>query len=439
MQGLFLGIVFFSLMFMGASAPFAAALGFIWADVVKPQSLAYSVIRGWPLSLIAAGFTIGLFVIRDRKYPPKFGILLSLIALFCFWITVTTYMSTLPGPAWKKWDWAFKVLVFALIFPRLFRSRVQIEAFVLIFVFSAATIFFSAGIKSLAGSGGYGSLAVMGGSNAGLSEGSTLALICVTMVPLIMYCMQHNMVFPRNKFTIVMFLIVILTAMASVVGTTARTGIIATLVLCVRSILRSQRKRYWFAALAVGAIVVMNLDLSSTRWGSRMSTIETYNQDSSAMGRIMVWKWTIDFAMSHPAGGGFDAYMLNGFAKVLGDGEIVYYPDGEINGKAFHSIYFEVLGEQGIIGFVIYFSIVLISLFKLIKMRKKWHKEPEMAWLAALADSLTTSILIILAGGNFVGIAYQPYLWYMIGLTISLENYAARAEKNLQSRAIKGA
>jgi putative inorganic carbon (HCO3(-)) transporter len=40
----------------------------------------------------------------------------------------------------------------------------------------------------------------------------------------------------------------------------------------------------------------------------------------------------------------------------------MYYPEGQLRGKAFHSIYFEVLGEQGIPGFVMYFSMILISL-----------------------------------------------------------------------------
>ena len=140
MQSLFLTAVFGSLLFMGFSAAFAAALCFVWVDIVKPQQLAYAILTGQPLSFIAAIASIGLFTLADRKQPPRFTFILLLLTLFGLWMTFTTSMSDFPVRAWTKWDWASKVVIFAVIFPFIFRSRVQIEAFILVFIFSAATI-----------------------------------------------------------------------------------------------------------------------------------------------------------------------------------------------------------------------------------------------------------------------------------------------------------
>jgi putative inorganic carbon (HCO3(-)) transporter len=35
---------------------------------------------------------------------------------------------------------------------------------------------------------------------------------------------------------------------------------------------------------------------------------------------------------------------------------------------------------------------------------------------------------VFLAGGAFVGIAYQPFIFYMISLTVAIDQYAARVQ-----------
>lgn len=437
MQSLFLSSVFLSLMIMGFSAAFGAALGFIWVDLIKPQSLAYSIIAGQPLSFIAALFMLGQYLLNDRKSPPKFGALLTLIVIFAFWVTLTTNMSTIPGHPWEKWDWVIKVLIFAVLLPFFFRSRIQIEAFILVFIFSAATIFVSAGAKTVLGGGGYGVLAVMGGGNSGLAESSTLAMVCVMLIPLVIYVMRHNLLLPKNWLFTLLFIGIIVSAVASIVGTSARTGLISLGVLYVLLTLKSKKKGLLIGAALLAGAVVLSMDMASTTWGSRMSTIETYDSDSSALGRLAVWKWTIGYVQSHPLGGGFDAYAHNRISTVTSDGVIIYYPDWRLAGKAFHSIYFEVLGEQGIPGFVMYLAMIIITLRKLSRLKKQWRDHMGMTWLSALADALINSITVFLVGGSFVGIAYQPYIFYMIGLTVAIDQYSARVEKELRLKKLR--
>lgn len=431
MQSIFLSAVFLGLILLGFIAPFGAALGFVWVDIVKPQQLAYSIINGLPLSLIAAIAMLMQFALKDRKSPPKFGTLLTLLFIFSLWVTLTTMMSTVPS-AWDKWDWVFKVLVFALIAPYIFRSRLQIEAFILVFIFSASTIFFSAGIKTMLGSGGYGVLAIMGSGNTGLAESSTLAAVCAMLIPLIIYVMRNSLIFPKNLFTLGLFLAILATALATVVGTAARTGIITLGVLYLFFVLKSKKKLWWLAGAGVLVIGLMSIDLSSTPWGSRMSTIETYEQDSSALGRLKVWEWTIDYVAQHPLGGGFDAYRHNRILEVAQDGTVTYYANDQIMGKAFHSIYFEILGEQGVPGFIMYFAIIIISLKTLHRLKKQWKGHKGMEWVTALADALTAAMLVFLTGGAFIGIAYQPFVFYMITITIALDSYSKRVVESKQ-------
>lgn len=435
MRGLFLTTVFTFLIFQGFSAPFVAALAYIWVDIVKPQELAYSIIVGMPLAFIAAVSAVALYFFNDRKYPPKFTGVMLLLCIFAGWITLTTAVSNelLQIFSWKKWDWAFKVLIFTVFIPYVFRSRVQIEALILVIVLSVATLFFSAGVKTALGSGGYGVLALMGARNTGLAEGSTLATVCVMLIPLMLFVLAHSVIFPANKYFKIFIAGLMAIAMLTVIGTTARTGLIASVVLLLLYFLRSQKKMLWIVSVAMAAGIMLVSDVSSSVWGSRMSTINSYDQDGSALGRIAVWKWTIGFAAEHPMGGGFDAYKLNGISTVTENG-ILYYEPGVMAGKAFHNIYFEVLGEQGIPGLLIYLLIMFITLIQLWKIRKQCSDVAELEWAVKLAQALSDAIIVFLVAGMFIGIAYQPFVFYMIAMSIALQQYTERRRhlKNIE-------
>lgn len=439
MRSLFLASLFSILMLLGLAAPFIAALGYVWVDIVKPQNLAYSIINGAPLALISVIITTIFFLINDRKNPPKVGSIMLLLVFFSAWITLTTALSSpeLQLVGWFKWKSSFYILLFTLFIPFIFRSRIQIESLLLIIIFSASTVFFSAGVKTALGSGGYGQLAIMGQENTGLSESSTLAAVCVMLIPLMHYCIKHTLIFPRNKLTKLFFIGLIGLALLTVVGTSARTGLIAIIVLTTSYFLRSQRKLLILLLLPIIFVISTNIDVTSTLWGGRMSTINTYEADSSALGRIAVWKWTLDFVQENPLGGGFNAYLLNGISSVNEQG-IFYYAPGVLKGKAFHSVYFEILGEQGYLGFFVYFLIIYITLIKLYKIKKNYQTFPEFKWICDLSVHLRDSIIIFLAAGAFIGIGYQPYIFYLIAITISLEQYLVNSERLSKDEKIKG-
>lgn len=427
MRSVVLTIIFAYCTLLGLYAPFASALAYVWIDLVKPQELAYSIIKGQPLSMIAAVATLGFYLLNDRKHPPKFTLVLFLLCFFSAWVTFTTAMSApeIRDAAWNKWGWAFNVLIFAIFIPYIFRSRVQIEALLWILIFSVSTIFFTAGVKTALGGGGYGVLAVMGSGNAGLSESSTLAAVCVMLIPLMRYTFNYPVIISVSGFSKLLYGLLIALALLTIVGTNARTGLIAAFTLFLIYLLRSKKKALLLIMLFAAGAIYQVFDLSDSAWGNRMSTINSYSADSSALGRVEVWKWTLGFASDHPFGGGFDAYRLNGIASVSEQG-ITYYQPGVVNGKAFHSIYFEVLGEQGIIGFFVYFSIILITWLKLRKIRTTYATRPELDWACALALGLSDAIVVFLVAGAFVGIAYQPYIFYLVAVGVSLDQYLVR-------------
>lgn len=260
----------------------------------------------------------------------------------------------------------------------------------------------------------------MGNGNTGLGESSTLAAVCVMMLPLVHYLYDNTIIFPKNAW---FKLVMIGTAAANIItvfGTNARTGLIAGALLIAIYVLKSKRKIVWCVLIAAVFGVFQMMHLEGTAWGERMSTINTYQSDSSAASRVKVWEWTLGYASEHPLGGGFNVYLLNRIASVDSAGVIEYFPPGAFGGKAFHSIYFEILGEQGYVGFAIYAAIMLMTFVHLRKISVFARERPHQAWAGDLAGRLAQAQLVLFTGGLFIGIAYQAYMFYVVALTMTL-------------------
>ena len=88
-------------------------------------------------------------------------------------------------------------------------------------------------------------------------------------------------------------------------------------------------------------------------WYERMSTIQTYQTDQSALGRINAWHTAFNVAKDRVTGGGFEMWITPVFRQ--------YAPD-PFNVRDVHSIYFEVMGEHGFIGFGLF--VLLITMGK---------------------------------------------------------------------------
>src|SRR5258705_9798723 len=137
MRSLYLLLVYIALLGIGASAPFVLTLGYVWLDIFRPQSVAYSLLnRGVPIAMIMGAAALGAYFVFDRRSPPRVSAVTLLSLMLAVWVTLTCLWAEVPEQAWIKWDWAFKTIVFSAFIPFVIRSRIQIEAFLLVFLLS---------------------------------------------------------------------------------------------------------------------------------------------------------------------------------------------------------------------------------------------------------------------------------------------------------------
>lgn len=436
--------IFFSaylagLIALGFRRPFIWVLVYLYVDIVAPQMISWGFLSAIPVSLLVFVAAFGGWLVLDRKRDTRLSYRQVLLFLLLCYCAFTTYTADFPGEAVGKWEWVWKALVFAIFLPLTLRTRLRIEAVALVMVLSAAAIIIDGGIKTALGGGGYGTLRLLVNNNTGLYEGSIISTVAISIIPLIVWLAKHGTIYPTDWRVKTFALCLIFACVLMPIGTQARTGLVCFAFLCLLS-LRTVKRRFLYLGLmgAAGLLVLPFLPHSFTQ---RMSTIENHQSDESASTRIAVWKWTIDYAKQHPMGGGFEAYLANKLdyttvtAETAGSTTIVRKEEVKDSGRAYHSAYFEMLGEQGFPGLILWLWIQLSGLWQMERIRRRWKDRsgPDEQWQAPLANALQQAHLVYLVGSLFVGIAFQPFVLMLVGLQCGLWTYIKRIEASARA------
>ncbi len=397
------------------AAPFVGVLVFTWLNYMSPHKITYSFASGLPLIEIFGLLTGILWLLSPRKLLPKPTFLFVTLACFFIWFNVTTLFALAPPEVvlWK-WERTVKVFAFAVLTAVLINNRLRIEAYIWVLMLSVGYYAMLSGVNTILTGGGYGR-AITPPLGSLIADDSTLTIVVLMLVPLARYLQIHATILPPVPLVRLGLLGLMALMVITVFGTHARTGLIALAVMLVMFVLKARKKALIITALilCIGA----GLMLVSESWYKRMSTIETFRQDSSAMNRIHSWKYAIGVANERPiVGGGFMVFTMN-------------YQPTAVGWLDSHSIYFEVLGEHGYVGLLIYLCLIFGCYRACRNIRRSVRGHEEFAWLGDLASMLQISLAVFATGGAFVGIASHDLFFDFCVIIIVLQSYVLRRQK----------
>ena len=447
MTSVALALFVFALFALGLRRPFLWVLAYVYIDILVPQKISYAILAKIPISLIAFMLCFGGWLVLDRKEDSRFTLRQGLLVILLAYVGYTTMTADFPVEAGEKWAWVWKGLVFAIFLPLTLRTRLRFEAVTLMMVLTAGAIIIGGAIKTVVGGGGYGTLPLFVNDNTGIYEGSILSTVAIAIIPLIVWLARHGTVFKPDWKVWTFAGALIFACMLMPVGTQARTGLLCLALIGVLS-LRYVKRRMLFVGLA-GVAGLMAIPFLPQSFKERMGTIENHQSDNSASTRVAVWKWTLDYVQDNPGGGGFDAYRANRIkyrtvvAKTSGGQTSLEFQDVEDKGRAYHSSYFEMLGEQGYFGLALWLWIQVLGLWQMERIQRRWRKLAAAApedttrrWQAPFANALQQAQLVYLLGSLFVGIAYQPFILMLIALQCGLWSYCRRLDRPVRVPAL---
>jgi probable O-glycosylation ligase (exosortase A-associated) len=260
---------------------------------------------------------------------------------------------------------------------------------------------FKGGFFTIITGGGY---RVWGPPATFLSGNNEVGLALLMTLPLLF--------FVRSILTSKLFAIAssvgIFLCFAAILGTQSRGAFIGILAMGMLLVWRSPNRSRFFMLLLL-AIPFVLLFMPET-WWERMESIKDYRSDPSAMGRINAWWMAYYLALDNPiTGGGMRTFTRYAF--------LLYAPEPERVHDA-HSIYFEVMGEQGFVGLLIFLLLGITALAKAGQIRRLTEALPELRWAYDLATMLQLSLLGYAVSGLFLGLAYFDYYYMLVGLIV---------------------
>jgi probable O-glycosylation ligase (exosortase A-associated) len=215
----------------------------------------------------------------------------------------------------------------------------------------------------------------------------------------------------------------------AILGTQSRGAMLAGGMVVAFLVMKSRQKSRIILLLLL-AIPVM-LTFMPEKWWDRMDTISTDESqlDSSSTGRISAWWMAYNLANAELTGGGYNCFQWPEFEK--------YSPTpGSVHDA--HSIYFEVLGEHGWVGLILFMALAMTTWFKASKVARRAKKHKRLWWLSDLARMSQVSLAAYATSGLFIGQSYFD-LYYAVIAIIVISDYILTEElKKLNEEEGKG-
>ena len=153
-------------------------------------------------------------------------------------------------------------------------------------------------------------------------------------------------------------------------------------------------------------------------WHERMTTIKTYQEDRSAMGRINQWKSAINLANDRFVGGGFETWQRPVCQR---------YAPNPNDCRDVHSIYFEVLGEHGYLGLAFFLGLLAMTWRKCSAIIRRTRKDPTQLWARDLAAMIQVSMVGYMSAGAFLGLAYFDYIYHLVAVVVVTNHLVGQA------------
>lgn len=263
------------------------------------------------------------------------------------------------------------------------------------------------------------------GTGSFLADENDLALVIGMAVPYAYFMAQsHRIKFRTKLFYRSVTGILVL----AIIITNSRGGFVGLVASLVTTMMFTNKKmRNLFLLGATGLLL---LAWVPSTYYARLDSA-TDPMDSTRRDRLYLWSIAWDMYVDNPVVG----VGVRNFPWRAGEYQIKradYDPRTTYlrAGKEVHSLYFELLSENGTVGALLYVSMIFLVIRKIrgvIKTRSDDPLiQPVLADLHLLAKAMLASLVNFLVAGAFISVLYYPEFWNLIGFVVALSLCTAK-------------
>lgn len=401
MRDLLIALIIFGSIPYVFMRPYIGMYLWSWLSYMNPHRLTYGFAFSFPFNQLVALVTLASFFFskEPKRFPWSWPSVIWLV--FVLWTCITTMVAIDSEHSQVEWSRFMKIQLMILFTYLLVNTKVKIEGLVWVISLSIGFYGFKGGIFTILSGGKY---LVWGPPNSFLTGNNEIAFAMVVVLPLLYYLFSAS----KNKYAKWGVLSVLLLSVAAILGSYSRGAFLAMSAMGFMLLLKSDKKIPVLIMTVIAGIAV--LSFMPAKYMERMNTIKTYQQDGSAMGRINAWGFAINLANDRPiTGGGFTTFREELFPR--------YAPNPD-NFHDAHSIYFEVLGEQGYVGLVLFLLMGAVTFFYSDGTVRKAKARSDLKWARDLAAMLQVGIVGYAVGGAFLGLAYWDMPYHLVALSV---------------------
>lgn len=411
MRDLFVAGVVFGILPFVLSRPYIGLYLYSWLSYMNPHRLAWGFASTMPFAYIVALTTlVGLLFSKEPKHMP-WTREMTVLTLFILWMVVTTFFAFFSDLAWVQLEKVIKIQIMIFLTPLLINSRQRMHGLVWIIALSLGFYGVKGGIFTIINGGVY---RVQGPEGTFIAGNNEIALALLMTIPLMRYLQMHE---TRKWLHLGLGGAMVLTALAAI-GSQSRGALLGAAAMGTIFWLKSRNK--FFATLLIVAAVGLVAAIMPQEWYDRMSTIKTYEEDGSAQGRINAWWTAWNVAKERPTGGGFEMFQAPIFK--------IFAPEPE-NVHDVHSVYFEILGEHGFVGFGLWLMLAFLTWLTGSWVIRNAKRDPSRRWAADLAAMGQVSMIGYFAAGAFLGLAYFDLYYHILIIIVLTKVIMLKEEK----------
>lgn len=396
--------------------PYYGILIWTWITFFNPHRFMWGFMYNFPVALVIAVPTlIGcLFTSSINKRFLKWETLLLIVLWIWFCVT---YLHAMQVPlfqehlddAKREMIRVSKVLLITFTMILLVTSQKKFKNLVIVTAMSFGVLAIKGAIFGFRTGG---ESRVWGPPDSFIADNNSFGLAVNMSLPMLFFLARDE----QRRFYRWLYYLAFACGVLSVVLTYSRGGLLGLAAVLFAITMRSRYKVLsgFLAAVAILAV----LTFASPQWMERMGGLARGDVDNSGRQRLVAWQTSWNFAMDYPiTGGSFNALPnVSLFQRYQSEP----LPLGYLS-TAPHSIYFQMLEEQGFVGLGIYFVLVGSCWVSLAGLRRKAQRSPSTRWIVSYALMIQVSLLGFLVSGAFLGLANFDLFYQLVAMVVLLK------------------
>lgn len=372
---------------------------------MNPHAYAWGFVRSLPVYYTLFIVVCISYLKTKDKQPIFFDWRVKSFFFLWLYFCLTTTFAWVQFAAIPKLIEVSKIYIPFYFTLSLINTREKLYYLIITIASSIGIVAFKGGLFAIGTGFSY---RVWGPNGTQYFGNNEFALMTIIAVPLLILFRNET----KNRNLKFFLLIAIPVCIMSAISSWSRGALLALIGTGTYLLWHSKRK-FILVPIVIGSIV-MGLPYLPEKWFGRMQTIETYDQDKSALGRLEVWRDGLNYALDHPfLGAGFEGWRM-------------------VSMRDWHSAYVEIFAEHGFIAFGIWISMIIGSLISLTILQRKAKGFSELAWVNNYSISLKASLIAYMIGSAFLGVSYWDLLYHLIFISALVKKFALEELDSLQ-------